>query len=47
MNALGAAFLALYSLLILMLPRRRAALPLLLCAAYMTEGQLVEIGPAL
>jgi hypothetical protein len=46
MNAIGASFLALCSLLMLTLPRRWAALPLVFCAAYMTEGQVLQIGPA-
>lgn len=46
MNALGAAFLAIAGTLILTLPRRLAALPLLASALYMTGGQVLEIGPA-
>ncbi len=46
MNALGLAFLVVASILLMSLPRRLAALPLLLSAAYMTYGQIVNIGPA-
>lgn len=46
MNAIGAAFLAIASVLMLALPRRLAVLPLVLSALYMTGGQLLQIGPA-
>ncbi|MFM2067291.1 MAG: hypothetical protein RLZZ584_2200 [Pseudomonadota bacterium] len=45
MNALGLLFTLAASLLLLVLPRRLAAMPLLLAAAYMTRGQELEIGP--
>lgn len=46
MNGFGVAFLATASVLMLALPRRLAILPLLLGALYMTEGQVLQIGPA-
>jgi hypothetical protein len=46
MNTLGAAFVSVCALLILVLPRRLGAVPLLLAAGYMTTGQLIEIGGA-
>lgn len=46
MNAVGVAYAVLASMLMLMLPRRLALLPLLLSATYMTRGQILEIGPA-
>ncbi|MDT3680721.1 MAG: hypothetical protein ROZ64_18040 [Burkholderiaceae bacterium] len=46
MNAIGAAFLAIASVLMLALPRRLAVLPLVLSALYMTGAQLLQIGPA-
>ncbi|MCS7017291.1 MAG: hypothetical protein NZM42_14390, partial [Gemmatales bacterium] len=45
MNALGTIFVIVNSLALLALPRRWAALPLLVGACYMTLGQGVEIGP--
>lgn len=46
MNAIGASFLAVATLLTFMLPRRWAALPLLLGTLYMTSGQFLELGSA-
>jgi len=46
MNAWGIAFLVASSVLMLVLPRRYAVLPLLFSVIYMTRGQVVEIGPA-
>jgi hypothetical protein len=46
MNAVGAIYLSVASILMLTLPRRLAMLPLLLSATYMTRGQIIEIGPA-
>jgi hypothetical protein len=46
MNAIGAAYLVIASILMLTLPRRLALLPLLLSATYMTGGQVLMIGPA-
>ena len=46
MNGLGVAFLAIAGTLILALPRRLAALPLIASALYMTGGQVLEIGSA-
>ncbi len=46
MNATGISFTILASLLLLSLPRRLAAIPLLLGAAYMTRGQILALGPA-
>lgn len=46
MNSVGIAFTAMASALLLALPRRFAALPLLLAAVCMTRGQILEIGPA-
>lgn len=46
MNSVGATFVCIAALLTLTLPRRLAALPLLLSACYMTRGQVLEIGPA-
>jgi hypothetical protein len=46
LNGIGVAFTILASLLMVTLPRRWAAVPLLLGAAWMTRGQAVEIGPA-
>lgn len=46
MNAIGFTFTFVASLLLLGLPRKFAAVPLLMGAAYMTRGQVLEIGPA-
>lgn len=46
MNAFGIAFTLVSSALLVALPRRFAAIPLLLAAVYMTRGQVLEIGPA-
>lgn len=46
MNGIGALFTVVASALLLSLPRRLAAIPLLLGAAYMTRGQVLELGPA-
>jgi hypothetical protein len=46
MNAIGLSFTLVASALLLALPRRFAAVPLLLGVAYMTRGQELEIGPA-
>jgi hypothetical protein len=45
-NELSAAFTLLTSALILALPRRLAAIPLVLAAAYVTRGVALEVGPA-
>ncbi|WP_150107885.1 hypothetical protein [Methylobacter tundripaludum] len=46
MNAIGLLFTLVVSAFLLVLPRRLAAIPLLIGAAYMTRGQVLEIGPA-
>ena len=46
MNAIGLVFTLVASAFLFALPRRWAAIPLLLGAAYMTTGQVLEIGPA-
>ncbi|MDI1231716.1 MAG: hypothetical protein PSU93_11245 [Methylobacter sp.] len=46
MNAIGLLFTLIVSAFLLSLPRRLAAIPLLIGAAYMTRGQVLEIGPA-
>lgn len=46
MNAIGFVFTLIVSVFLLTLPRRLAAIPLLMGAAYMTRGQVLEIGPA-
>lgn len=46
MNAIGLLFTLVASAFLLALPRRLAAIPLLVGAAYMTRGQILEIGPA-
>lgn len=46
MSAFGAVFLITAAVFLIALPRRLAALPLILTAAYMTYGQLVILGPA-
>ena len=46
MNDIGIAFTVFASAMLLMLPRRLAAMPLLLGATYMTAGQVLAIGPA-
>jgi len=46
MNVIGLIFTLVTSLFLLTLPRRLAAIPLLMGAAYMTRGQVLEIGPA-
>jgi hypothetical protein len=46
MNAIGLVFTLVASIFLLTLPRRLAAVPLLMGAAYMTRGQVLEIGPA-
>ena len=45
MNSFGTVFLFTNAILILLLPRRWAPLPLLLGACYMTLGQGIELGP--
>lgn len=46
MNAIGLIFTLTVSVLLVACPRRLAAIPLLIGAAYMTRGQVLEIGPA-
>jgi hypothetical protein len=46
LNALGILFTLISSVLLLTLPRRLAVVPLLMAAAYMTRGQVLELGPA-
>jgi hypothetical protein len=46
MNAIGLLFTLAVSTFLLALPRRLAAVPLLIGAVYMTRGQVLEIGPA-
>lgn len=46
MNAIGIVFTAVTSVFLLTVPRRSAAFPLLIGAAFMTRGQVLEIGPA-
>jgi hypothetical protein len=46
LNFTSASFTVLAGLLLLMLPRRFAAIPLLLGAAYVTRGAAIELGPA-
>jgi hypothetical protein len=46
MHPIGLVFTLFASIFLLILPRRLAAVPLLLGAAYMTRGQELEIGPA-
>lgn len=46
MNAIGIAFTAVCSALLVALPRRLAVIPLLLAVVFMTRGQVLEIGPA-
>ena len=46
MNAVGVAFLSISALLMWVLPRRWAAAPLILSAAYMTSGQVLDIAGA-
>ena len=46
MNAVGFIFTLINCILIWTLPRRWAMLPLLIGAAYMTRGQMLDIGPA-
>jgi hypothetical protein len=46
LNAIGVSFLVAAATLLATLPRHLAALPLLVCAAYMTLGQEIEVGPA-
>lgn len=46
MNAVGFIFTLVNCVLIWVLPRRMAMLPLLFGAAYMTRGQMLDIGPA-
>lgn len=46
MNGIGFTFTFVASLLLLSLPRRWAAIPLLMGAAWMTRGQVLELGPA-
>src|SRR4051812_36724438 len=45
MNETAAVVLVLSALAIVAVPRRWAALPLLICACYMPVGQSVEVGP--
>lgn len=45
MNAVGFLFTLINGILIWVLPRRWAMLPLLIGAAYMTRGQILDIGP--
>jgi hypothetical protein len=46
MNPIGLIFTLVTSMFLFALPRRLAAIPLLMGAAYMTRGQVLEIGPA-
>jgi hypothetical protein len=46
MNALGLGFLVLAAMLVVALPRRLAPLPILASAAWMTGGQMIDIGGA-
>lgn len=46
MNAIGIGFTLIAGVFLATLPRRFAAIPLLLAALYMTLGQVLEIGPA-
>jgi len=46
LNAIGLLFTLVASTFLLTLPRRLAAIPLLMGAAYMTRGQVLEFGPA-
>lgn len=46
MNAIGIVFTLVASVYLFTLPRRSAATPLLIGAAYMTRGQVLEVGPA-
>ena len=46
MNSISALFTLVASVYLCILPRRLAAIPLLLAATYMTRGQVLEIGPA-
>src|SRR5256885_1385130 len=45
MSALGFVFTLVNAILLMILPRRWASLPLLMGAAYMTLGQQIELGP--
>lgn len=45
MNAIGFIFTLVNCVLIWVLPRRLAILPLLIGAAYMTRGQILDLGP--
>jgi hypothetical protein len=45
MNSLGTVFLLINSVMLFLLPRRWAPLPLLVGACYMTLGQGLELGP--
>jgi hypothetical protein len=46
MNLFGSIFLITFALLLFIVPRRHAALPLLITSFYMTQGQVIAIGPA-
>ncbi|MCI0591399.1 MAG: hypothetical protein L0Y67_07350 [Gammaproteobacteria bacterium] len=46
MNAIGIGFTLVIGVFLSTLPRRFAAIPLLIGAAYMTRGQVLEVGPA-
>ncbi|MBF6650740.1 hypothetical protein [Methylobacter sp. BlB1] len=46
MNAIGLTFTLVASLFLFILPRCLAAIPLLMCALYMTRGQELLLGPA-
>jgi hypothetical protein len=46
MNPIGLVFTLVASAFLLTLPRRLATIPLLMGAAYMTRGQVLEVGPA-
>jgi len=46
LNAIGLLFTLVFSAFLVALPRRLAAIPLLIGAAYMTRGQVLDIGPA-
>src|SRR3954451_5185382 len=46
MNTVGTTLLVTLGLLVLLAPRRWAALALILGALYVTRGQVLEIGPA-
>ena len=46
MNAVGFIFTLINCILIWTLPRRWAMLPILIGAAFMTRGQMLDIGPA-